>query len=123
MEDAWRCASNWSVDWIWWGKDPREQELSDRIQAFFESQGMDNYNDNFRLDGTPTRQRHSPGLVSTNGVASLAAKDKDRAKKFTEALWNLDVPQGFLFQYYDGLLYMMSLMHESGRFRVIMPKQ
>ncbi len=122
-EDAWRCASNWSVDWSWWAKDPREQELSDRLQAFFESQDMDKYGDNWQLDGTVIRDRHSPGLVSTNAVASLAAKDQVRARKFTDALWNLEVPQGNLFQYYDGLLYVMSLLHDSGRFRIIMPKQ
>ncbi|HEY3704955.1 MAG TPA: glycosyl hydrolase family 8, partial [Terracidiphilus sp.] len=39
--DAWRTASNWSVDWSWWRKEPSEQQLSDRIQAFFEGQGID----------------------------------------------------------------------------------
>src|SRR5262249_34920392 len=33
--DSFRTAGNWSVDWSWWAKDSREQELSDRIQAFF----------------------------------------------------------------------------------------
>ncbi len=120
-EDAWRVASNWSVDWSWWAKDPRQQELSDRIQAFFESQGMETHGDNWNLDGTVIRDRHSPGLVATNGVASLAATDKVRAKKFVEALWNLDVPSSHVFRYYDGLLYMMSLMHASGRYRIILP--
>ena len=35
--DAWRTAANWSVDWSWWAADPRERQLSDRLQAFFES--------------------------------------------------------------------------------------
>ncbi|MBN2371375.1 MAG: glycoside hydrolase [Vicinamibacteria bacterium] len=122
-EDAWRVAMNWSVDWSWWAKDPRQQELSDRIQAFFESQGMDAYGDNWNLDGTAIRQRHSPGLVATNGVASLAATNGERARKFTEALWNLEVPSSRIFRYYDGLLYMMSLMHAGGRFQIIMPRQ
>ena len=39
--DSWRTASNWSVDWSWWQKAPQERELSDRIQAFFASQGID----------------------------------------------------------------------------------
>lgn len=121
-EDAWRCASNWSVDWSWFAKDPRQHELSDHIQAFFESKGMDAYDDNWTLDGTSIRQRHSPGLVSTNAVASLAATDKARAKAFVEALWNAEVPSSFLFRYYDGLLYMMSLMHCSGQYRIWSPE-
>jgi oligosaccharide reducing-end xylanase len=120
-EDAWRVASNWSVDWSWWAKDARQRELSDRIQAFFESKGLDSYGDNWGLDGTMLRDRHSPGLVATNGVASLAARDAQRARKFVDALWNLEVPSSRVFRYYDGLLYMMSLLHASGRFQVIMP--
>jgi oligosaccharide reducing-end xylanase len=122
-EDAWRVAMNWSVDWSWWARDPRQPELSDRIQAFFEGQGMETYGDNWTLEGTLLRDRHSPGLVATNGVASLAATDEARAKRFTEALWTLDVPSSHVFRYYDGLLYLMSLMHVSGRFQIIQPRR
>jgi oligosaccharide reducing-end xylanase len=122
-EDAWRVAMNWSVDWNWWGKDPRQRELSDRIQAFFESRGMETYGDNWSLDGKVLRERHSPGLVAPNGVASLAAANKERAARFTKALWNLEVPSSKVFRYYDGLLYMMSLLHAAGEFRIIMPAQ
>jgi oligosaccharide reducing-end xylanase len=122
-EDAWRCAMNWSVDWAWFGKDPRQQELSDRLQKFFESKGLETYDDNWNLDGTSARNRHSPGLVATNGAASIAAADKDRRKKFLQALWDLDVPSSMVFRYYDGLLYQMCLMHCSGDFQAIMPKQ
>ena len=62
-----------------------------------------------------------PGLVSTNGAASLAAADAARARRFVEALWKLEVPSSPVFRYYDGLLYTMCLLHASGRFRVIPP--
>lgn len=121
--DAWRTASNWAVDWSWWAKDPRERKLSDRIQAFFESQGMDTYLDQYELDGTPLDQAgaHPTGLVSTNAVASLAATNDLRAKKFVEVLWNAEIPSG-RNRYYDGLLYFMSLLHCSGQFRIWTPK-
>jgi endo-1,4-beta-D-glucanase Y len=119
--DAWRTASNWAVDWSWWAKNPRERELSDRIQAFFESQGMDTYGDQYELDGTPLGQAHSTGLVSTNAVASLAATDGPRARTFVEALWNAEIPAG-RHRYYDGLLYLMSLLHCSGQFRIWAPQ-
>ncbi|WP_431215347.1 glycosyl hydrolase family 8 [Puia sp. P3] len=32
--DSWRTASNWSVDYNWWGKDEGERVLSDRIESF-----------------------------------------------------------------------------------------
>jgi oligosaccharide reducing-end xylanase len=123
MEDAWRCAMNWTMDWHWFQKDPRQQTLSDNIQKFFETKG-EKYDDHWLLDGSQSRRnRHSPGLVATNGLASLAATDKDRARKFAEELWKMDVPSSLVFRYYDGLLYMMCMLHASGEFRVIMPKQ
>jgi len=67
------------------------------------------------------RDRHSPGLVSTNGAASLAATDAARAWRFVEALWRLDVPSSHVYRYYDGLLYTIGLLHASGRFRIILP--
>ncbi len=127
--DAWRTASNWSVDWSWWHKAPAEQQLSDRIQHFFADQGIDKYGPVYTLDGkdmgaTPglTHEDHPAGLAGTNAVAGLAATDRVRAKKFTEALWNTPIPSGEN-RYYDGMLYLMSLMHLGGEFRIWMPQR
>ncbi len=118
--DAFRTAGNWSVDWSWWAKDPRERKLSDRLQAFFESHGMETYGCQFTLDGKPLDPRHAQGLVAVNAVASLAATDP-RSKQFVGALWNTPTPDG-LERYYEGLLYMMALLHCSGEFRIWSPK-
>jgi oligosaccharide reducing-end xylanase len=113
--DAFRTAGNWSVDWSWWAKDARERELSDKLQAFFESQGT-NYGCQFTLDGRVLDKRHAQGLAAVNAVASLAATNP-RAKEFVEELWNTPTPDG-LERYYEGLLYMMGLLHCSGEFRI-----
>lgn len=127
--DAWRVASNWSVDWSWWHKAPAEQTLSDRIQKFFASQGIDAYGPVYTLDGKPvelkphpglTPEGHPEGLVGTNAVAGLASTDRARVKRFTEALWNSPIPSGES-RYYDGMLYLMSLMHAGAEFRIILP--
>ncbi len=118
--DAWRTASNWSVDWSWWRKAADEQALSDRIQAFFASQGMDKYGDLYTLDGKEIEDGHSTGLVATNAVASLAATDR-RSQEFVKALWNAPVPSGQM-RYYDGMLYLMSMMHVSGQYRIWSPR-
>ena len=162
--DAWRTASNWSADWNWFQADPREQALSDRIQAFFSSQGPQ-YPSIYTLGGKPLGPNdpipsaeessrdavvavaadkapttakapaaqsgekfdHSPdfdhaaGLVAANAVVSLAATDRVRARRFTEALWDLPVPAG-QFRYYNGMLYMISLLHTSGQFRIYPPQ-
>jgi oligosaccharide reducing-end xylanase len=113
--DAWRTAMNWAVDWSWWRKDQREQELSNRLQTFFAGLGMQLYGCQFTLDGNVLNNSRAKGLISTNAVASLAST-LPLASDFTEALWNLPVPDSFGERYYHGLLYLMSLMHCSGSF-------
>jgi oligosaccharide reducing-end xylanase len=118
--DAFRTAGNWSVDWSWWGKDVRERELSDKLQAFFESKGMETYGCQFTLDGKQLDDRHAQGLVAVNAEASLAATNP-RSKQFVEALWNTPTPDG-IERYYEGLLYMMALLHCSGEFQIWSPR-
>jgi oligosaccharide reducing-end xylanase len=91
--------------------------LSDKLQAFFESKGIADYGCQFTLDGKQLEDRHAQGLVAVNAVASLAATDSVRAKRFVEELWNMPTPDG-LERYYEGLLYMMALLHCSGEFRI-----
>jgi oligosaccharide reducing-end xylanase len=119
--DSWRTAMNWSVDYAWWATDTREKERSDRLQTFFESEGMESYGNRFTLDGQQLGDDHSLGLVSMNAVASLAATGL-RAQKFVEALWTASVPSGE-YRYYDGMLYMLALSHCSGNFRAWAPNQ
>ncbi len=116
--DSWRSVSNWSVDYSWWHKDADETVLSDRIQKFLYGQGIDKFDDRYTLDGKPLSDRHSTGMVSTTAVGSLAATDGPISKAFVDTLWNTPVPSGEQ-RYYDGLLYLMSMMHASGEFRII----
>jgi oligosaccharide reducing-end xylanase len=118
--DSWRTQSNWSVDWSWWAKDPRERALSDRVQAFFFSQGIGKYANQFTLDGQPLSNSHSTGLMATSAVASLAATQPVK-DKFVEELWKEPIPSGN-WRYYDGMLYFMSLLHVSGNFRIWGPQ-
>jgi oligosaccharide reducing-end xylanase len=118
--DSWRTAMNWSVDWAWWAEDVRESEMSDRLQAFFESKGLSSYGNRFTLDGNQFGNDHATGLVAMNAVASLAAT-QPRVQQFVEALWNAPVPTG-QWRYYDGMLYLLALLHCGGEFRVWMPQ-
>ena len=149
--DSWRTASNWAVDWNWWHADPVEQKLSDRIEQFFAAVGsgypaiytltgsplgpkdpIPSAADSMKAAHTNRRAasaksddhapdyEHASGLVSTNAVTALAATDRRRARPFVEALWNLPVPSG-QFRYYNGMLYLLSLLHCSGEFRIWEP--
>jgi len=80
------------------------------------------YGCQYTLDGqTSLDARHASGLIATNAVASLAAT-KPVANEFVDALWDMPVPQALVERYYDGLLYLMSLMHCSGNYRIYTPK-
>jgi len=116
--DAWRTGMNWAVDWAWWAKDARQLELSDRLLAFFARQG-ENYPSTYTLDGKPTTADHSLGLVATNAVVALAASDP-AAARFVEALYVAEPPSG-KWRYYNGMLFMMALLHASGTFKVYGP--
>jgi oligosaccharide reducing-end xylanase len=119
--DSWRTASNWSVDYSWWHKDPQESVLSDRIQNFLSSQGVSTFADRYTLDGKPLSKRHSTGMVATTATAGLAATRGTTSKAFLDELWNTPIPSGEQ-RYYDGMLYMMSLLHCSGNFRIWSPQ-
>ena len=114
--DAFRTAVNWAVDWSWWRADPDAVTRTDRLLAFFETQGMDRYGNQYRLDGTPLSTDRSSGLIASNGAAALASSDP-RGKRFVAALWALEPPSG-QWRYYDGLLEYMAMLHASGRFRI-----
>jgi endo-1,4-beta-D-glucanase Y len=113
--DAHRTAVNWAVDQAWWGRDPNAIERTDRLQAFFEREGMDRYVNQYRIDGTPLSSERSTGLIASNGAASLAASHS-RRHLFVAALWALDPPRG-RWRYYNGLIQFMAMLHASGRFR------
>jgi endo-1,4-beta-D-glucanase Y len=123
--DSWRTSMNWSVDWAWWGRDIRERQLSDRLQAFFESKGITTYGNQYALDGSILGDKqfnadHSVGLVAMNAVDGLAATNP-RAKQFVEDFWNLSIPEGH-YRYYDGMLYMLATLHCSGEFKIWSPQ-
>ena len=81
---------------------------------------METYGCQFTLDGKPLDARHAEGLIAVNAVASLAATNP-RSKQFVEALWNTPTPDG-IERYYEGLLYLMALLHCSGEFQIWSPQ-
>jgi oligosaccharide reducing-end xylanase len=118
--DAWRTLSNVAVDYAWFAADPWQVEQSNRVLDFLASQGISSYPNQFTLDGTPLSADHSTGLVSMAAVAALAA-DRETGEPFVQALWDTQIPSG-KWRYYDGMLYMLGLLHVSGNFRIYTPQ-
>ena len=118
--DSWRTVSNWSVDYSWWGKDPREPVLAAKVQHFLVGQGIHTFADRYTLDGKPESTRHSTGMVAAATAGGLAALPGPDTKAFLRELWNTPVPSGEQ-RYFDGMLYLMNMMHCAGEFRIIEP--
>ena len=133
--DSWRVPMNIAMDYTWYGKDKAWQEdYAKRFQNFLRSKGMDTYVDQYNLDGStpdfilqagPVKKlRHSIGLVSTAATASLVNKDK-ASLDFVHAVWNAKLEpyeDGYFDPYYDGLMYLFSIMHLSGKYQIIVPQ-
>jgi oligosaccharide reducing-end xylanase len=132
--DSWRVPMNISMDYYWFGKDKKwQQDYAKRIQTFFRSKGIDTFEDQFNPDGSRPdsilqaggfkKLRHSIGLAATVASTEMIRKDN---YDFVHALWNAKLEpysDGYFDPYYDGLLYLFSLMHLSGKYQLITPSK
>ncbi len=132
--DSWRVPMNIAMDYSWYAKDNAwQQDYGKRIQNFLFCRGIDTFEDQFNVDGTLPEWilpaggfrvlRHSLGLVATSAAASLMGTQA-KSWKFVDAVWNAKLEpyeDGYFDPYYDGLLYLFSLMHLSGNYRIIKP--
>ena len=134
--DSWRVPMNITLDYEWSCADREwQQQYGERIQNFFYSQGINDFYDQYRVDGTVPEDneilpaggfrklRHSIGLVATTAAASVMCSHK-KSKEFVQALWNArhePFEDGYFDAYYDGLLRLFAFMHLSGHYQVIFP--
>ena len=133
--DSWRVPMNIAMDYTWFGKDKEwQQDYCNKIQKFLLSKGIDGFEDQFNVDGSRPdfilgaggfkKLRHSLGLVSTAAATSMIGTQA-QSRKFVDALWNAKLEpyeDGYFDPYYDGLLYLFNLMHLSGNYQIITPK-
>lgn len=132
--DSWRVPMNIAMDYNWFGKDKAWQEVyAKRFQNFLRSKNIDTFPDQFNIDGSRPdfilqaggfkKLRHSLGLVSTAATTSVMNKEKN-SFDFVHKIWNAKLEpyeDGYFDPYYDGLLYLFSLMHLSGQYQIIKP--
>jgi oligosaccharide reducing-end xylanase len=132
--DSWRVPMNIAMDYSWFAKDKEwQKDYCKRIQNFLFCRGIDSFEDQFNLDGTLpefilpaggySKLRHSLGIVATSAAASLMGTQA-KSWKFVDEVWNAKLEpysDGYFDPYYDGLLYLFSLMHLSGNYRIITP--
>ncbi len=132
--DSWRVPMNIALDYSWACKDKEwQQDYCKRLQNFLFARGIDKFEDQFNPDGTARQNimgaggyralRHSLGWVGTTAAASLMSTQA-KGWKFVDEVWNEKLEpyeDGYFDPYYDGFLYLFSLMHLSGNYRIITP--
>ncbi len=93
-----------------------ETAVADRLLGFFFTIGLDKYGAMYNLDGTVTDATRQPGLIAANGALAVASSYVNR-KQFVTAVWNEAIPTG-PNRYYDGILYLTSLLVLSGQYQI-----
>ncbi len=132
--DSWRVPMNIAMDYSWFAKDRDwQQDYGRRFQGFLFCKGIDTFDDQYNVDGSVPESvlpaggykklRHSLGLVATSAAASIMGTQA-KSWKFVDAVWSARLEpyaDGYFDPYYDGFLYLFSLMHLSGNYRIIKP--
>ena len=113
---AYRTHLNLAIDALWGMAGADETAVADRVLGFFAAQGTDKYGGTFTLEGAPIDVNPSQALISVNGALAVASSRPDRLA-FVNAVWAQAIPSDE-HRYYDGLLYLMSLLVLSGQLRV-----
>lgn len=133
--DSWRVPMNIALDYSWACKDKEwQQSYGHNIQNFLYNQGVDQFVDQYNVDGTTvteilgaggyTKLRHSLGLVASSAAISLVCSH-DMSREFIEHFWNSrhePYDDGYFDAYYDGLLQLFAFMHLSGNYKIITPE-
>ena len=133
--DSWRVPMNIALDYSWSNRDQVwQKDYANRLHSFLYTRAIDSYEDQFKPDGTARENimgvggyrtlRHSLGWVSTTAAASLMSTQA-MGWEFVDAIWESKLEpyeDGYFDPYYDGFLYLFSLMHLSGNYRIVHPE-
>ena len=95
--DSTRCVVNLMMDWYMFGEDPWQKDTYAPMFGAYSSS---------RNNGGA-----AVGCNATLGFALPASS----GKPFVDKLWSLAVPSG---NYWDGVLYMLGMLHVTGNFRI-----
>jgi oligosaccharide reducing-end xylanase len=113
--DALRCVANVMMDHNFFDADPWQTTYASTLGTFFQCQGP-GYTDAYTPSGTPVGGSHSTAIVACNALLGFGLP-AGAATPFLEELWTKPIPTG-QYRYYDGMLYLLALLHVSGKFQL-----
>jgi endo-1,4-beta-D-glucanase Y len=116
--DSWRVPMDIMMDFNLNHADDWQVEWAERMAAFWVKEGLDSYGGGYTLSGTKTSDGngHGAGLTGVNAMLAFALPPAD-GEPFLQRAWDVAIPTG-KYRYYDGCLYMLSMLHMSGKFNL-----
>ncbi len=117
FSDSYRVAANIGLDAEWFGKQPWQTEIVDKIHLFFKDIPVEDYQP-YTLDGQPVQRDyiHNIGLLATNAQAALAT-ETDVSVETVRKFWDTP-PRTDNRRYYDNCLYFFALLALSGNYQI-----
>jgi oligosaccharide reducing-end xylanase len=113
--DAWRVPMNIMMDHNLNNADSWQTTYAKTMAAFWTKEGLSSYGDKYTLSGSKQESTHRTGMVAVNAMLAFALPVAD-GKPFLQAVWDVAIPSGTQDRYYSGCLYMLSMLHMSGKF-------
>src|SRR5262249_34961734 len=112
--DAIRVPMNIMMDFNLNGADPWQATYAQRMAAFWTKEGLSGYGEQYTPSGTRQSSGHGAGATGVNAMLAFALPEAD-ARRFLQAAWDATVPTG-QYRYYEGCLYLLSMLHLSGKY-------
>jgi hypothetical protein len=97
--DALRCVMNIMMDHNFFNADPWQTTYASEYGAYRKANGTS-----------------STAMLSCDGLLGFGLPTS-AGTPFVQSLWQASIPTG-VYRYYDGALYMLSLLHVSGKFQL-----
>jgi len=120
--DAIRCPMNVGMDSHWYASDIENQrEVMRRFLSFIKKDKF--RHGHFDLDGSNADDTYNCGQAAANAVGTFALlgspdpADRELMKEVLLHLWKQETPTG-KWRYYNGMVYMLGMLHVSGNFKV-----
>jgi oligosaccharide reducing-end xylanase len=114
--DAWRVPMNIMSDFALNHVGSWQAGYASTNAAFWTSQGLDTYGGKYSLAGMAMDQYHGAGETGVNAMLAFGLSPAD-ATPFLQAAWDQGPPTG-QYRYYDGTLYMLSMLYLTGTFNL-----
>ena len=117
--DSYRTVANIGLDYEWFGVDVGQCAAADRMQSFLAEDGKTGDYRIYEVDGTRLDEKalHPVGLAATIAQGSLAAKNQEVARVWTERFFRMPM-RNDQRRYYDNCLYFFAFLALSGNYRM-----